>query len=71
MSRHHRNPNLTLHIDPHFRGLPVQQDKGPFIYDYLDRLQDVVVNALSVGFRLIGFQSAAGHSSRHARFCVP
>jgi hypothetical protein len=38
MVRHPGNTNLTLHYDATYLGLPVQQDKGPFVLSYLERL---------------------------------
>lgn len=42
MNRLQTNKNLTVFNELHFRGLPVMQEKGPLILEYLERLHDVI-----------------------------
>jgi hypothetical protein len=45
MSYNPSNPNLTLHVESYYQGLPIQVDKGPFIGEYLHRLHQTVMRA--------------------------
>ena len=47
MIRHKSNKNLTLHFAPLYEGLPIQEDKGPFICEYLHRLHHTMNRAIS------------------------
>ncbi|WP_046487645.1 inovirus Gp2 family protein [Pseudomonas veronii] len=56
MSRHPDNTNLTLHNDSTFQGWPIQMDKGPFIQQYLNRLQQTIQCALTQHPRVFAFR---------------
>lgn len=56
MPRHPGNTNLTLHDDATYLGLPVQQDKGPFIQNYLARLKQTIDRALAQYRRVFAFR---------------
>lgn len=56
MIRHPANPNLTLHYDNTYLGLPIQFDKGPFIREYLDRLHETMARALDQYRRVFAFR---------------
>jgi len=40
------NPNLTLHYERHYQGLPVMVQKGPLIREYLEMLHNTTKHAL-------------------------
>lgn len=50
------NPNHTIHFEDHYKGLPIQFDKGPFIREYLDRLHQTVARALADHRRVFAFR---------------
>lgn len=56
MIRHPRNTNLILHNDSAFQGWPIQVDKGPFIQQYLSRLQQTMQCALAQYPRVFAFR---------------
>lgn len=56
MNRHPENSNLLLHHEPHYRGLPIQMQKGPFIAQYLDRLYTTMSRALDEYSRVLAFR---------------
>lgn len=56
MSRHPDNTNLSLHIGSTFQDWPVQTDKGPFIQQYLSRLQKTIQCALTQYPRVFAFR---------------
>ncbi|MDZ4194264.1 MAG: inovirus Gp2 family protein [Pseudomonas sp.] len=56
MNRHPENSNLILHHEPHYQGLPVQVQKGPFITQYLDRLYTTMSRALDEYSRVLAFR---------------
>jgi len=56
MVRHPGNTNLTLHYDATYLGLPVQQDKGPFVLSYLERLKQTIDRALAQYRRVFAFR---------------
>ncbi len=56
MIRHPTNPNLTLHFDSSYLGFPVQFDKGPLIYEYLDCLHQTVMRAIGQYPRVFAFR---------------
>ncbi len=56
MNRHPKNSNLILHYEPHYQGLPVQVQKGPFITQYLDRLHTTMSRALDEYSRVLAFR---------------
>lgn len=56
MSRHSQNTNLTLHTGSTYVGLSVQENKGPFIREYLNRLQQTMVRALAQYPRVFAFR---------------
>jgi hypothetical protein len=47
LKRHPSNQNLTLHFESTYHGLPIQEDKGPFISEYLYRLHKTMICATS------------------------
>ncbi len=57
MVRHPGNTNLTLHHDATYQGLPVQQDKGPFVLSYLERLKQTIDRALAQYRRVFAFRA--------------
>ncbi|MBV7480279.1 inovirus Gp2 family protein [Pseudomonas sp. PDM31] len=56
MIRHPSNTNLTLHYENTYQGLPVQVAKGPFISEYLNRLNQTVERALAQYPRVFAFR---------------
>jgi hypothetical protein len=56
MIRHATNQNLTLHHESTYLGLRIQQDKGPFIREYLSRLHQTVTRAVSQYQRVFAFR---------------
>ena len=56
MSRHPINTNLILHQDSTFQGWAIQVDKGPFIQQYLSRLQQTMQCALAQYPRVFAFR---------------
>lgn len=56
MPRHPNNTNLILHDGSTFRGWPVMQDKGPFIEQYLNRLEQTMQHALAHYPRVFAFR---------------
>lgn len=56
MIRYPSNPNLTLHYDSMYLGLPVQFDKGPFVREYLQRLYQTVTCAINEYRRVFAFR---------------
>lgn len=56
MHRHPDNTNLHLHSSSVFEGLPIQLDKGPFVYEYLHRLKVTMENALVDYSRVFAFR---------------
>ena len=54
--RHPANPNLTLHYEDAFLGLPIQFDKGPFVREYLERLHQTTFRALDQYKRVFAFR---------------
>lgn len=56
MPRHSGNTNLTLHQDASYLDLPIQQDKGPFIREYLARLKQTIDRALAQYRRVFAFR---------------
>lgn len=56
MIRHPGNTNLILHADNAFQGWPIQVDKGPFIQQYLSRLQQTMQCALAQYPRIFAFR---------------
>ncbi|WP_338920766.1 inovirus Gp2 family protein [Pseudomonas silesiensis] len=56
MNRHPSNTNLILHNDSAFQGWPIQVDKGPFIQQYLSRLQQTMQCALAQYPRVFAFR---------------
>ncbi|MNU38763.1 inovirus Gp2 family protein [uncultured Pseudomonas sp.] len=56
MIRHSDNTNLILHNDTTFQNWPIQEDKGPFIKQYLNRLQQTMQCALAQYPRVFAFR---------------
>jgi len=56
MLRHPQNPNLHIHTDDLFEGLPVMVDKGPFVTEYLDALKRTISKALAQYPRVLAFR---------------
>lgn len=56
MIRHPANPNLTLHFESTYLGLPIQDAKGPFIREYLDRLHQTMYSAINQYPRVFAFR---------------
>lgn len=56
MARHHHNTNLTLHTESTYLGLAVQEAKGPFISEYLNRLHQTLGRALIQYSRVFAFR---------------
>lgn len=56
MKRHPGNSNLTLWREDHYRGQPIQVNKGPFILSYLRRLDWTVSKALDEHTRVLAFR---------------
>lgn len=51
-----RNPNLTLHIESQFRGLPVQAKFKPFVYEYLESIYETFRKAFTEHPRTFAFR---------------
>jgi len=56
MKRHPSNTNLTLYYSNTYLGLPIQQDKGPFIVSYLDSLLMTIIIAIEQYRRVFAFR---------------
>jgi hypothetical protein len=56
MLRHPNNTNLRLYCGPDFLGKPIQADKGPFVYEYLNRLNETVQRTLDQYSRVFAFR---------------
>ncbi|MEB0007261.1 inovirus Gp2 family protein [Pseudomonas sp. RTB3] len=56
MRRHPGNSNLHLHTGDTFQGLPLQVNKGPFIREYLSRLNETMDRALAQYPRVFAFR---------------
>jgi len=56
MIRHPINTNLNLHYESSYQGFPIQEDKGPFISQYLSRLHQTLRSALSQYSRVFAFR---------------
>lgn len=56
MTRHRTNPNLTLHYENSYLGLPVQVEKGPFVLEYLHRLHQTTYRAIDQYRRVFAFR---------------
>lgn len=56
MIRHPDNTNLILHNGSTFQSWPIQEDKGPFIQQYLHRLQQTMQYALAQYPRVFAFR---------------
>lgn len=56
MLRHSQNSNLVIHDEPSFRGFRIQVDKGPFIRQYLGRLDVTIGRALEQHARVFAFR---------------
>ena len=56
MLRHHQNSNLIIHNEPSYHGLPIQVEKGPFILQYLERLDRTIGQALEQHARVFVFR---------------
>ncbi|MBG0843500.1 inovirus Gp2 family protein [Ectopseudomonas toyotomiensis] len=56
MLRHPMNPNLQLHYDDTFEGLPVMVSKGPFVQQYLFRLKETLEQSLQEYPRTLAFR---------------
>jgi len=56
MKRHPGNSNLTLCREDHYRGQPIQVNKGPFVKNYLRRLDWAVCRALDEYSRVFAFR---------------
>lgn len=56
MIRHPENTNLTLHRETAYQGLAVQVGKGPFVCEYLNRLQQTMARALAEYPRVFAFR---------------
>ncbi len=56
MNRHPLNSNLTLHYENTYLGLPIQANKGPFIIEYLGRLHQTIMRAVSQYGRVFAFR---------------
>lgn len=56
MKRHADNPNLILHYEPCWHGLPVQTQHGPLVDNYLQRMYETVAHALNEYPRVAAFR---------------
>ncbi len=56
MRRHQDNPNLFLHSEPSWNGIPVQTQCGALVSNYLERIRDVIGQALSDHPRIAVFR---------------
>lgn len=56
MKRHSDNPNLILHCEPYWRGLPVQSHCGQLVENYLVRIHETIMLSLHEYPRLAAFR---------------
>jgi hypothetical protein len=56
MPRHPVNTNLSLHSGSEFLGRPILADKGPFIREYLNRLDETIKKAIDQYARVFAFR---------------
>ena len=56
MIRHPINTNLNLYYESAYQDFPIQQDKGPFVSQYLSRLHQTVSSALGQYSRVFAFR---------------
>jgi hypothetical protein len=56
MQRHSHNPNLSLHTDTQYAGMPVLTSPGPLIAQYLSRIHQVTDLALTQHPRTFAFR---------------
>ncbi|KTT29574.1 transposase [Pseudomonas oryzihabitans] len=56
MPRHSQNHNLSIHDLKAFKGLPIMYEKGPFIREHLQRLHDVMQQALDDYAQVFAFR---------------
>ena len=47
------NPNLTLHYDDRYCGLPVQTSKGPLVKEWLERIRQSILEQLAKHSRVL------------------
>lgn len=56
MSRHPSNSNLSLHSGQSYQMLPLLEEKGPFVEQYLGRLHQILYRALDQYPRIFAFR---------------
>lgn len=56
MQRHHQNSNLVIYCGGSYCGMPIQEDKGPFVQQYLERLSNTMQMALQQYSRVFAFR---------------
>ncbi|MCU1748598.1 inovirus Gp2 family protein [Pseudomonas sp. 6D_7.1_Bac1] len=56
MLRHPVNANLSLHYGNRYEAFPIQEDKGPFVSQYLSRLYQTLKSALGQYSRVFAFR---------------
>ncbi len=54
--RHPENHNLHLYGEDTYKGFPIMQDKGSFIREYLERLDETILQALEHYPRVFAFR---------------
>lgn len=66
MTRHQQNPNLNLHFSPYYQGFLIQEDKGPFISEYLFRLLETINRAITQYREVFAFRIDLRLPANHA-----
>ncbi len=56
MPRHPQNHNLSIHDSKIFKGFPLMYEKGPFIREHLQRMHDVMLQALNDYAQVFAFR---------------
>lgn len=47
LERHHQDPNLFIYYEPDYNGMPIVWQRGPYIYNYLKRIDETIQAALN------------------------
>ena len=47
LERHHQDPNLLIYYGREYNGMPIIWQRGPYIYNYLQRIDETIREALN------------------------
>jgi len=53
LERHHQDPNLWIHYGREYNGMPIVWQRGPYIYNYLQRMDETIQGALNEHFTIM------------------